>query len=92
MKELASLALDTATRLGASYADVRIVRYRRQDLAAEDRRLAGFSDSDDMGIGVRVLANGAWGFAATGELTREEVERVAAEAVQVAKASASVMD
>ena len=92
MKELAQLALDTASRLGAAYVDVRITRYRRQDLAAEDRRLAGFTDADDMGFGVRVLADGAWGFAASGELTREEVLRVAAEAVKVAKASASVMD
>jgi TldD protein len=92
MKDLAKLALDTASGLGASYVDVRIVRYRRQDLSAEDTRLAGFSDSEDMGFGVRVLANGAWGFAASGELTREEAQRVAAEAVKVAKASATVMD
>jgi len=92
MRELAKLALDTATRLGAAYADVRIVRYRRQDLASEDRRLAGFTDADDLGFGVRVLAEGAWGFAASGELKREEIQRVAEEAVKIAKASASVMD
>jgi TldD protein len=92
MKDFARLALDTATRLGASYADVRLVRYRRQELTAEDRRLAGFTDSDSLGLGVRVLVRGAWGFAASGELTHEEVQRVAAEAVKVARASASVME
>jgi TldD protein len=91
MRELAQLALDTARARGADYADVRIVRYRRQDLSAEDRRLARFVDTDDLGIGVRVLCRGAWGFAGTGEISREEVQRVAAEAVAIAEASASVM-
>ncbi len=89
MRELARLALDTAVARGASYADVRLVRYRRQDLASEDRRLARFVDSDDLGLGVRVLVDGAWGFAGSGDLERDEVMRVAAEAVAVARASAT---
>jgi TldD protein len=91
MRDLARLAIDTAIHHGASYVDVRVARYRRQDLSAEDRRLARFVDSDDLGFGVRVLAAGAWGFAGSGELTREEVQRVAAEAVAIARASASCL-
>lgn len=89
MRALADLALDTAVRRGASYADVRIVRFRRQDLLAEDHRLARFADGDELGVGVRVLARGAWGFAASCGLTPAEVQRVAALAVDVASASAT---
>ncbi|MCA9488323.1 MAG: TldD/PmbA family protein [Myxococcales bacterium] len=88
MKDLARLAIDEAMRRGATYADARILRSRRQELRAEDRRLGGFTDAEDVGIGVRVLAGGAWGFAGSHELTRDEALRVAAEAVAVARASA----
>jgi TldD protein len=92
MRDLAKLALDTATAAGADYADVRIGTYRRQEISSEDTRLAGFTDLDDSGVGVRVLADGAWGFAASGELSREEVQRVAKEAVEIARASATVIE
>src|SRR5512138_1859935 len=91
MKELAQLALDTATQYGAEYADVRIVRYLRQNIGAEDERVSGINDSEDLGIGVRVLWNGAWGFAGSGTLTRDEAMRVAAQAVAIAKASATTL-
>jgi TldD protein len=91
MRDLARLAIDAASGCGAAYADVRIVHYRRQDLSAEDRRLAGFVDADDLGFGIRVLVDGAWGFAGSGQLTKDEIKRVAAEAVAIARASASVM-
>ncbi|NLI00290.1 MAG: TldD/PmbA family protein [Chthonomonadales bacterium] len=91
MRQLAAMALDTAVLRGAEYADVRLVRYRRQNLSAEDNRLSGIADTDDYGLGVRVLVDGAWGFAGTGNLTREEVQRVAAEAVAIARASAAAM-
>ncbi len=90
MHELAKLALDAARSRGATYADVRIIHRRRQSLNAEDARIAHLSDNADAGFGVRVLADGAWGFAASGIITRDEVGRVAAKAVAVAKASAQV--
>jgi TldD protein len=92
MKELAQQALDAATRFGASYADVRIIRHRRQQLNTEDRRVSNISDSEDVGIGVRVLADGAWGFAGSGRLTADEAQRVAAQAVAIARASASALE
>src|SRR5215831_12071453 len=91
MKELAQLALDTAKQYGAEYADVRIVRYLRQNLTTEDERVSGITDSEDIGLGVRVIAGGAWGFAGSGTLTREEAMRVAAQAVAIARASATTL-
>lgn len=91
MRELAHAALETARLRGAEYADVRLVRRRRQNLAAEDERLAGVTDSDDFGVGARVLVDGAWGFAGSGDVTREGVQKAAAQAVDIARASASAM-
>lgn len=91
MKDLALLAIDTAQALGATYADVRFITHRRQDLFTEDQRVSNLLDRTDTGFGVRVLAGGAWGFAGSSTLTREEVMRVAAEAVTIAHASASGM-
>ncbi len=91
MKELAQLALDTAVASGVEYADVRLVRYRNQNIGTEDRRVSTLVDTEDIGLGVRVICSGAWGFAGTCNLTREGAQACAKEAVAVAKASASVM-
>lgn len=91
MKELAQLALDVATSGGASYADVRINRYKTQNLNTEDERVAGITDTEDFGFGVRVIVDGAWGFAASGLVTADEIKRVAAKAVEIARASATTM-
>ncbi len=91
MRQIAGVALDTAVLRGADFADVRVVRYRRQNLSAEDHRISGIADTDDYGLGVRVLADGAWGFAGTGDLSREAVQAAAAEAVAIARASASAL-
>jgi TldD protein len=84
---LADLALRAARRSGASYADVRICAYRHRDVRVRDRRVSRLSDSSSEGFGVRVLADGAWGFASSPRLEPAEVERVAALAVEVARAS-----
>ncbi|HEV8231667.1 MAG TPA: TldD/PmbA family protein [Thermoanaerobaculia bacterium] len=98
-KELASLALDTARKLGASYADIRINRYRSQvvTMRSQTDRSTGklnhvpsVSDGETYGFGVRVLAGGAWGFAASNVVSRDEVARAAKEAVAIAKANASM--
>ncbi len=91
MKELAKLALDAAVAAGAEFADVRLVRYRSQDIGTEDHRVSTLNDSADSGLGVRVICGGAWGFAGTCDLTREGAQACAAEAVAVAKAASSVM-
>jgi TldD protein len=92
MKDLAALALETARLRGASYADVRVVDDRQRALMTKNGTVAHASDSESLGMGVRVIAEGAWGFAATDALEREAIERTAAEAVRIARASARVKD
>ena len=92
MKDLAHLAVDTAVSSGASYADVRIVRKHTQHIGAEDRRVTGVSDSESLGFGVRVIADGAWGFAASGAVEPDEMSRIAELAVAVARAAATALD
>jgi len=91
MMDLAKVALDTATARGAQYADARACTYRSQNLSAEEARVSGISDDESRGIGVRVLVNGAWGFAAGAVERAEGAMSLAAEAVEVAKASARLM-
>ncbi|MCY3023591.1 MAG: TldD/PmbA family protein [Planctomycetota bacterium] len=88
MKELCLRALDVARGKGAVYADARIVRFRNQRIHTEDLRVASISDSESLGVGVRVIAGGAWGFAASSDLKKEQVAQVAAQAVEIARAGA----
>ncbi len=82
---LAGLALDEARRLGASYADCRINETARQEIATRENRVSRVRDVRDLGFGVRVLVNGCWGFAASPQLAREELARVARTAVELAR-------
>jgi TldD protein len=86
-RELAMVALDAARSAGASYADVRINRNRNQQVGTRERQITGLQDTETFGFGVRVLANGAWGFAASRDLNRDEVARVAVQAVAQARAN-----
>jgi TldD protein len=86
---LALEALDAARRAGASYADVRIQRNRSQQVSTREQQITGLGDSESMGFGIRVIADGAWGFAASSEMTAAEVERVARLAVAQAGRNAS---
>src|ERR1700740_439380 len=90
MREIASWALDTATTRGASYADARIVSQRSRALSTKNGKVGSASDSESLGMSVRVIAEGAWGFAATEDLSRSGVEAAAARAVEIARASAQV--
>ena len=87
IRELAMRALDAAKTAGASYADVRISRNRNQALSTREHQITGLSDNETYGFGVRVLSNGTWGFAASRDLTLDEVQRVARLAVAQAKAN-----
>jgi TldD protein len=91
MRDLTSRALDTATALGASYADVRVVRRVEESITIKTGRLEGVAGGETEGFGVRVLVGGAWGFAASHHLSTAEADRVAAEAVRIAKASATAL-
>jgi TldD protein len=90
MKDLASWALNTATKRGATYADVRVVNDRSRALATKNGKISNASDSQSQGMSVRVIVDGAWGFASSSELRRESVETTAARAMEIAKASAHV--
>ena len=90
MKQIANLALNLATMRGASYADVRIVNQRSRALTTKNGKVGSASDAESVGVSVRVLADGAWGFAASENLDRSSVEATAARAVEIARASAQV--
>jgi TldD protein len=88
LKELTDRALNLAQVQGASYADMRIVRRQTQNISVKNGVVEGLSHSESQGFGVRVVADGAWGFASSALLSPEEVDRVTALAVQIARASA----
>ena len=90
MKDIAGWALDTAKAQGATYADVRVVDLRQRYLSTKNGQPAQVRESQSRGVGVRVVAEGAWGFSATDDLTRASVDRVAAHAVEIARASSTV--
>lgn len=87
---LADVALDTAKSLGATYADIRIARYRTQSIFTRERRVTNVSNSESHGFGVRVIVNGTWGFAASRLVNKNEIARVARLAVKIAKANAKL--
>jgi TldD protein len=90
MKDLASSALDTATQQGASYADVRVIDERSRALATKNGKIGNASDARSQGFNVRVLVNGAWGFASSADMGPKAIEATAGRAVEIAKASAKV--
>ncbi|MEO8649084.1 MAG: TldD/PmbA family protein [Acidobacteriota bacterium] len=84
---IADAALATAKRLGATYADIRINRYRMEALSTRERQVQNVSSGHNFGFGVRVLVNGTWGFAASPFVTVDEVQRATRDAVEIAKAN-----
>jgi TldD protein len=88
--ELANEALNAARGAGASYADVRIGRYRRQAIATRERQITGVTDTESYGLGVRTLVNGSWGFAATSAMTRAGAQNAALEAIVMSRAARAV--
>ena len=91
MQDLTQRALDTAAARGAEYADVRVVRRRDESITIKTSRVEGVASGESEGFGVRVLVDGAWGFASSYRLTPAEADRVAAEAVRIARASATAL-
>src|SRR4029077_1278463 len=85
--DLANEALNAARSAGASYADVRIGRYRRQYISTRERQVSEVSDDESYGVGIRVLVGGCWGFAATSTMTRDGVQKAARDAVSLACAA-----
>src|SRR4029453_2006001 len=81
----AEAALTRAKVLGASYADIRINRYRSETIFTRERQVQNVARNQDFGFGVRVLVNGTWGFAASNILTADEIRRVTNVAVDIAR-------
>jgi len=87
---LSDAALTRAVDLGCEHADLRVERIRTQVISLRDARPESFTDAEDLGLAVRVVHEGTWGFAAGVVLTAAEAVRLAEEAVAVAKVSAAV--
>jgi len=90
LRQLADAALQRARELGAGHADFRAERIRGQQIRLSDGNLETQFDSDDLGLAVRVVVNGTWGFASAVDLTPEAAARAAAEAVDVARVAAAI--
>jgi TldD protein len=89
LSALTEAALTRAVDLGCEHADIRVERIRTQMISLRDARPESFSDGEDLGLAVRVVHEGTWGFAAGVVLTAAEAVRLAEEAVVVATVSAS---
>ncbi|MBI2861874.1 MAG: TldD/PmbA family protein, partial [Chloroflexi bacterium] len=90
MRWLTDRALNTAQVLGASYADVRVVRRQDQIVVVKNGKVEALTLERDEGFGVRVLLEGAWGFASSSRLDTAEADRIAGQAVASARASSRV--
>src|SRR5947209_15410495 len=90
MKQIAEWALGAAQAGRATYCDLRVVDDRQRALATKNGVVGHAADSESLGVGIRVIAEGAWGFASTDDLSRSSVEAAAARAVEIARASARV--
>ena len=88
MDDVLDRALNAAQLKGASYADVRVVESRSQFLEVKNRQVSALQEWSTFGLGVRVLVDGAWGFAASADPSAAEAERCAALAARIAHASA----
>jgi TldD protein len=88
--DLAMEALNVARDAGASYADVRVGRYRSQSIATRERQVSSVSDEESYGLGVRTLIDGCWGFAATSTMTRAAVQQAARDAAVLSRAARAV--
>jgi len=86
-RELALLALDAAKSAGALYADVRIMRTQSESLGTRERQITNVSKSESYGVGVRAFVGGSWGFAATHDVSRDAIVRIARDATATAEAN-----
>ena len=89
-KSLADAAMNAATKAGASYCDVRIGRYLNQFITTRDLNVENIVNTESSGVGVRVIANGAYGFCSTNVMTLDSVADAARQAVAIARANAKL--
>ena len=89
-KVLADVALNTAKSLGASYADVRIGRYLNQYVFTREDKVQNVVNTESFGVGIRVIANGTWGFASTNNVSDDGIKKATEQAVAIAKANSKI--
>lgn len=89
-KEMADIVLNAAKSKGASYADVRIGRYLNQYIFTREDKVQNIVNTESFGAGIRVIANGTWGFASTNNVTKEGLAKATEEAVAIAKANSRI--
>ncbi|TSD63492.1 TldD/PmbA family protein [Inquilinus sp. KBS0705] len=87
-KRMADVALNAARSKGATYTDARLGRYLNQFVVTRDKNIENIVDTESYGMGIRVIANGCWGFAATDKLDNDSIARAAETAVAIAKENA----
>jgi len=90
MKHESRLAVDAASSLGASYADARAIMLRSEDLMVKNGAVGNLSQCETYGVGIRVIKQGAWGFACTSDTSEQAIKACAQRAVAIAEASARV--
>jgi TldD protein len=86
-KQLADIALNTAKSLGATYTDVRIGRYLNQFVTTREKKVQNVLNTESFGVGIRVIVNGTWGFAASNNVTSDGIKKTTEKAVAIAKAN-----
>ena len=91
MEELTRLAVEAATSAGASYADARVVDRRGERVRVKNGAVEALTDGRSRGLGVRVIADGAWGFAGTADTLPEAIRAAARQAVDLARAAATTI-
>ena len=89
-KRMADVALNAARSKGATYTDVRIGRYLQQFVVTREKQVQNVVNTESYGMGVRVLANGCWGFAATDKMDNDSIAKAAVAAVAIAKENARI--
>jgi TldD protein len=90
-KRMADVALNTAKSKGATYADVRIGRYLNQFVITREDKVENTVNTESYGMGIRVIANGSWGFSATDKLDNDSIAKATALAVQIAKENSRLL-
>ncbi|MHB8739890.1 MAG: PmbA/TldA family metallopeptidase, partial [Coriobacteriia bacterium] len=88
MNEHIAEALDAATLAGATYADARVVETRHERLSVRTGHVDGIESGESLGIGIRTIVDGAWGFAATSDLSADGIIEAARQAVALSRAAA----
>ncbi|NHZ40472.1 TldD/PmbA family protein [Massilia aquatica] len=89
-KSLADAAMNAATKAGATYCDVRIGRYLNQFITTRDLSVENIVNTESSGVGVRVIANGAYGFASTNDMSPDSIAAAARQAVAIARANSKL--